>query len=86
MNEAQFEQKVRCLLAEACGSSAALNEGADLLETGLLDSLALITLLDGLEDIEVEIQPTQVERDAFRTADSIAELCKTFARQAGVVV
>ena len=34
----------------------------------------------------VEIQPTQVEREAFRTAAGIVELCKTFARKAGVVV
>ena len=47
---------------------------------------AFITLLDGLEDMGVEIQPTQVEREAFRTAAGIVELCKTFAREAGVVV
>lgn len=45
MNEAQFENQVRRLLAEACGSAAALREGVDLLESGLLDSLAFITLL-----------------------------------------
>ena len=86
MNEAQFENQVRRLLAEACGSAAALREGVDLLESGLLDSLAFITLLDGLEDMGVEIQPTQVGREAFRTAVGIVELCKTFAREAGVVV
>lgn len=86
MNEAQFENQVRRLLAEACGNAAALREGVDLLESGLLDSLAFITLLDGLEDMSVEIQPTQVEREAFRTATGIVELCKTFAREAGVVV
>lgn len=84
MSEAQFENQVRRLLAEACGG--ALREETDLLETGLLDSLALITLLDGLEDMGVEIQPTQVERDAFRTVSSILELSKTFARKAGVMV
>ena len=86
MSEDQFEEKMRRLLADACGSEAALREGTDLLETGLLDSLALITLLDGLEDMGVEIQPTQVEREAFRTAAGIFELGKTFARRAGVVV
>lgn len=86
MSEAQFENEVRRLLAQACGNAAALREGVDLLETGLLDSLAFITLLDGLEDMGVEIQPTQVEREAFRTAGSIVELCKPFARKAGVVV
>ena len=36
MNEAQFENQVRRLLAEACGSAAALREGVDLLESGLI--------------------------------------------------
>ena len=31
MNEAQFENQMRRLLAEACGSAAALREGVDLL-------------------------------------------------------
>ncbi len=86
MSEAQFENEVRRLLTEACGSDTVLRQGVDLLETGLLDSLAFITLLDGLEDMGVEIQPTQVEREAFRTVNGIVELCKTFAREAGIVV
>lgn len=56
---------------------------ADLRESGLPDSLAFITLPDCLKG---EIQPTQAKRDAFRTAGSIVKLCKTFAREAGVVV
>ena len=64
MSEAQFENEVRRLLTEACGSDTVLRQDVDLLETGLLDSLAFITLLDGLEDMGVEIQPTQVEREA----------------------
>lgn len=86
MNKAQFEEKVRCLLAKACGNPAALRADVDLLATGLLDSLALITLLDGLEDMGVTIQPTQVEREAFRSANSIVTLAETFALKAGIVV
>ena len=59
---------------------------ADLRESGLPDSLAFITLPDGLEDVGVEIQPAQAKRDAFRTAGSIVKLCKTFAREASVGV
>ena len=92
MNEAQFENQVRRLLAEACGSAAALREGVDLLESGLLDSLAFITLLDGLEDMGVETRGGYYDASgalkdmAFRTAAGIVELCKTFARKAGIVV
>ena len=59
----------------------------ELLESGILDSLAFIMLLEKISDRwGIEIQPTQVEREAFRTAAGIVELCKTFAREAGVVV
>ena len=59
----------------------------ELLESGILDSLAFIMLLEKISDRwGIEIQPTQVEREAFRTVAGIVELCKTFAREAGVVV
>ena len=59
----------------------------ELLESGILDSLAFIMLLEKISDRwGIEIQPTQVERESFRTAAGIVELCKTFAREAGVVV
>ena len=48
----------------------------DLLERELLDSLGLIELLEGLEDLGIEIQPTQTPRDAFRTVEGILALCR----------
>ena len=48
-----MEQLILTLLAEACGSAAAARPGTDLFETGLLDSLAFITLLEGLEDLGI---------------------------------
>jgi D-alanine--poly(phosphoribitol) ligase subunit 2 len=46
----------------------------DLIETGLLDSLALVELLFALErEFGVAIPLEQLEIDAFRTAESIAE-------------
>ena len=50
MDETTLRKTVEDLLVDACGSSEALGDGVDLLETGLLDSFALISLLDGLED------------------------------------
>ena len=40
-------------------------------DSELLDSLGFISLLDGLEDIGISIQPTQVDRNEFRTLDGI---------------
>ncbi len=76
MNEKELEQKVRRILVDACGSEEVLQQGIDLLDSGLLDSLGLISLLDGLEDIGIVIQPTQVDRNEFRTLEGILNLCK----------
>lgn len=76
MNEKELEQKVCRILVDACGSEEVLQQGIDLLDSGLLDSLGLISLLDGLEDIGIVIQPTQVDRNEFRTLEGILNLCK----------
>ena len=76
MDETALRKTVEDLLVDACGSSEALGDGVDLLETGLLDSFALISLLDGLEDLGITIQPTQVDRSEFRTLEGILRLCR----------
>lgn len=78
MNDMQLEQTVKSLLVEACGSEQALEDGVDLLDSELLDSLGFISLLDGLEDIGISIQPTQVDRNKFRTLDGILNLCRKY--------
>ena len=75
----ELETQVRELIAAACGTREALEPGTDLLERGMLDSLGLITLLEDLEDLGIEIQPTQVPREAFRTVDGILALCREAA-------
>ena len=74
-HEASLKQAVCELLAQVCPSEQALRPGTDLLESGALDSLALIQLLEGLEDMGYEISPTQVDRNAFRTPEGITALC-----------
>lgn len=59
------------LIASVCGTPRALEEGVDLIESGLMDSLARITLFEGLEDLGVELSPTQLSPDALRSAQSI---------------
>ena len=52
----------------------------ELLESGILDSLAFIMLLEKISDRwGIEIQPTQVPREAFRTVDGILALCREAA-------
>ena len=51
------------------------NKNIDLLENEILDSLAFIELISALEEeFNVEIQPTQVKPDIWRSIEKIAEL------------
>lgn len=54
------------------------NRDIDLLENEILDSLAFIELITSLEDeFNIEIQPTQVEPDTWRTITAIANLVES---------
>ena len=74
-----LEDSVRTLLVQACGTQRVLQPGADLLEEELLDSLAFIELLEGLEDLGIILQPTRIPKDRFRTVDSILALVREYA-------
>ena len=74
-----LEDSVRALLVQACGTQRVLQPGADLLEEELLDSLAFIELLVGLEDLGIILQPTRIPKDRFRTVDSILVLVREYA-------
>ncbi len=67
---------IRKLLCEVCGDDMAGEPGVDLIESGLLDSLALIELFSRLEDEGIELHPTRIDRDRLRTAESIEELVR----------
>ena len=62
------------LLYEIFDNENVYNEDFDLIESGLLDSLAFIELFSKLEDLGVEIQPTRIDRNRLRTPKSIHEL------------
>lgn len=51
------------------------NKNIDLLEDEILDSLAFIELITSLEEeFNIEIQPTQVSPDTWRSIEKIAEM------------
>ena len=50
------------------------NKDIDLLENEILDSLAFIELIEVLnEEFNIELQPTQIKPDIWRSVKSIAE-------------
>ncbi|MBQ2724640.1 MAG: D-alanine--poly(phosphoribitol) ligase subunit 2 [Clostridia bacterium] len=62
------------LLYEICGNEAVYDPDCELLESGLLDSLALIELVSRLEDEGVVIHLTRIDRQLLKTPRSIAKL------------
>lgn len=65
------------LIVQACGTPHALDDGVDLIDSGLMDSLARITLFEGLEDLGVDLSPTQVPPDTLRSARAILDRVHT---------
>ena len=63
------------MLEEICGDDAVREErDVDLFGAGLLDSLAAIEVLVGIEErFGVEIAPTAVERNEMNSANKIIE-------------
>ena len=67
---------VRKLLYEVCEDEAVLEEGTDLIESGLLDSLAFMELFSALEDAGITLNPTRIDRNRLRTVEGITELIR----------
>ena len=64
------------ILYEICEDDAVLDPDCELIESGILDSLAFIELITELEDtFNIEIQPTQIPSDTWRSIDGIVKLC-----------
>lgn len=72
------QEDIKRLLVEACGSEEVLAPGVDLIESGLLDSLALISFLSALEDMDIAIQPTQVDPFKLHTLEGILQLVEQY--------
>ena len=75
MDKNEIESRVLKMLEEICDDEAVREErDVDLFEAGLLDSLAAIEVLVGIEEnFGVEIAPTAVERKEMNTVNKIIE-------------
>ena len=69
---------IKKLLFEICEDKAVYDEGVDLIEIGLLDSLAVIELFEALEDEGIELQPTRIDRNCLRSAEGIELLIREY--------
>lgn len=75
-----MEDRVINIIAEICEYETIKDHlDIDLIENEILDSLAFITLISRLEEeFDIEIQPTQVKPDTWRSINSIIELVKSY--------
>ncbi len=62
------------MLYDICEDDAVFEDGVDLMDSGILDSFAVIELLSRLEDEGVVIHLTQIDRNSLRTVAGIQEL------------
>lgn len=65
---------VKKLLLEICEDPQVLEPDVDLIESGLLDSFAMISLFTALADEGIELYPTRIDRDRLRTVSGIEML------------
>jgi len=72
----QMEEKIIEIIENLTGyDKLKENVDIDLLENEILDSLAFIELMTTLEEeFNIEIQPTQVDPNTWRSVKKIAEL------------
>ena len=71
-----MEEKIVEIIVNLTGfNELKQNKDIDLLENEIFDSLAFIELITALEEeFNIEIQPTQVTPDTWRSVEKIAEL------------
>ena len=74
-----MEEKIIQIIEDLTGYTMLKeNKDIDLLENEILDSLAFIELMSKLEEeFDIEIQPTQVAPDTWRSIAKITELVES---------
>lgn len=65
---------VNKFICEICGLDKPLDENEELIESGILDSLAIIELVSALEDEDIIIHLTRIDRSRLKTVALINDL------------
>lgn len=71
-------KKIYDILYEICGDNRVYNPDCELVESGLLDSYAVIELFSRLEDEGIEINPARVDRSLLKNPAGIAKLVEEY--------
>ena len=62
------------MLCEICETDKVRDRNIDLIESGILDSYAIIELFTRLEDVGIELQITRIDRKLLHTVKGIETL------------
>ncbi len=65
---------VKVFLKEVCELDYIPSDDCELLESGILDSYALIELVSALEDEGIEIHLTRIDKELLKTPASLQRL------------
>lgn len=71
-----MKDKIVEIIIEVCeDDSVKDNLDIDLIDSEIIDSFALVSLITKLEEeFNIELQPTQIKPDTWRSIDSIVKL------------
>ena len=72
---------VKKILYEITDDEKVFSENIDLIESGLLDSYAFIELFSKLEEENIILYPTRIDRDKLRTVKGIEELIQEYVEK-----
>lgn len=72
---------VKQILYEICEDEDVFDKDIDLIDSGLLDSYAFIELFSRLEDYNIILYPTQIDRNKLRTIAGIEELINDYLQE-----
>lgn len=73
-------RNVSDLLYELCEDERVYDPDCELIESGLLDSYAMIELFSALEDEGIFLQPTRIDRSLLKTPAGIQKLIDEYGK------
>lgn len=69
---------IKKILYEITNDKKVYEEGIDLIDSGLLDSYGFIELFTKLEEENIVLYPTRIDRDKLRTVKGIEKLVEEY--------
>ena len=69
---------VKKILYDITENKKVYDDNTDLLESGILDSFTFIEFFSTLEDMNIELEPTRIDKEKLRTVSGIEKLIEEY--------